>query len=79
MGTTMVGNNCVLIKWRYIIMLLALLCREKGIKYRKDEAIGGWFSQIGIMHQVHHMWGECLTTEFLFSNIMLDCSLQGSP
>lgn len=29
---------------------------EKGIKYRKDEAIGGWFSQIGIMHQVHHMW-----------------------
>ena len=34
--------------------------REKGIKYRKDEAIGGWFSQIGIMHQVHHMWGEPL-------------------
>lgn len=43
-------------------MLFALPFRENGIKYRKDEAIGGWFSQIGIMHQVHHMWGGCLIT-----------------
>ena len=31
--------------------------RENGIKYRKDESVGGWFSQIGEMHQVHHLWG----------------------
>ncbi|XP_064387086.1 protein NipSnap homolog 2-like [Halichondria panicea] len=29
---------------------------ETGIHYRKDESIGGWFSQIGEMHQVHHLW-----------------------
>lgn len=29
---------------------------ENGIKYRKDESVGGWFSQIGEMHQVHHLW-----------------------
>lgn len=32
-------------------------CRMKGINYRRDEAVGGWFSQIGEMHQVHHLWG----------------------
>lgn len=29
---------------------------QKGINYRRDEAVGGWFSQIGEMHQVHHLW-----------------------
>jgi hypothetical protein len=28
-----------------------------GIQYRgKDEAVGGWFSQIGDMHTAHHLW-----------------------
>jgi hypothetical protein len=35
-------------------------CRENGIKYRRDEAVGGWFSQIGEMHQVHHLWGKAI-------------------
>ena len=34
------------------------ICRENGIKYRQDESVGGWFSQIGEMHQVHHLWGK---------------------
>lgn len=29
---------------------------EQGINYRRDESVGGWFSQIGLMHQVHHLW-----------------------
>ena len=29
-----------------------------GIRYRgTDEAVAGWFSQIGQIHQVHHLWG----------------------
>ncbi|CAI8057824.1 Protein NipSnap homolog 1 [Geodia barretti] len=28
----------------------------KGIQYRREEAVGGWFSQIGHMHSVHHLW-----------------------
>lgn len=39
--------------------------REDGIQYRKDESIGGWFSQIGEMHQVHHLWGEFINIENL--------------
>jgi hypothetical protein len=28
-----------------------------GIRYRiEDEAVGGWFSQVGVIHQVHHLW-----------------------
>lgn len=30
---------------------------ELGIRYRgTDEAVAGWFSQIGKIHQVHHLW-----------------------
>ncbi|XP_065904426.1 protein NipSnap homolog 1-like [Dysidea avara] len=30
---------------------------EAGLRYRgSDEAVAGWFSQIGQIHQVHHMW-----------------------
>ena len=33
--------------------------RRNGIKYRQpEEAVGGWFTQIGEMHIVHHLWGE---------------------
>ena len=39
-------------------------CRENGIKYRRDEAVGGWFSQIGEMHQVHHLWGKPIATSY---------------
>ncbi|XP_003388978.1 PREDICTED: protein NipSnap homolog 1-like [Amphimedon queenslandica] len=31
---------------------------RQGLKFRdKREAVGGWFSQIGEMHVVHHLWG----------------------
>ena len=40
-----------------IIIFKKNVYRENGIKYRKDESVGGWFSQIGEMHQVHHLWG----------------------
>ena len=37
----------------------SFVCRRRGIQYRgRDEAVCGWFSQIGIMHAVHHLWGE---------------------
>ena len=29
--------------------------------------MGGWFSQIGDMHQVHHLWGECAKTMALLN------------
>ncbi|XP_065831486.1 protein NipSnap homolog 2-like [Oscarella lobularis] len=31
---------------------------QRGIKFRSEEkeAVGGWFSQIGKLYQVHHMW-----------------------
>lgn len=28
----------------------------KGIQYRREEAVGGWFSQVGNMHHVYHLW-----------------------
>lgn len=32
---------------------------SQGIRHRsEDEAVGGWFSQLGKIHQVHHMWSE---------------------
>ncbi len=32
--------------------------RKQGIQFRKkEEAVGGWFSQIGQLHVVHHLWG----------------------
>ena len=41
-----------------VLLKLYYTCRENGIKYRRDETVGGWFSQIGEMHQVHHLWGK---------------------
>ena len=37
-----------------------ILPRAKGIQYRREEAVGGWFSQMGHMHLVYHLWGEPL-------------------
>lgn len=36
--------------------------RARAIKYRQenDEAVGGFFSQIGDLYVVHHLWGECV-------------------
>jgi hypothetical protein len=36
------------------------LKRAKGLKYRqeKEEAVAGFFSHIGELYNVHHLWGE---------------------
>ncbi len=33
-------------------------CRRKGIEARRHyvEPVGAWFSQVGRLHQVYHMW-----------------------
>lgn len=35
-------------------------CRARAIKYRQEnqEAVGGFFSQIGELYVVHHLWGK---------------------
>lgn len=37
--------------------------RARAIKYRQEnnEAVGGFFSQIGDLYAVHHLWGEYVT------------------
>lgn len=34
--------------------------RARAIRYRQEnnEAVGGFFSQIGDLYVVHHLWGE---------------------
>lgn len=36
-----------------------LSCRARAIRYRQRnrEAVGGFFSQIGDLYMVHHLWG----------------------
>ena len=47
----------------------------QGIKYRKkEEAVGGWFSQIGEMHVVHHLWGRMFN--YFLSRVVDDIFLQ---
>ena len=43
-------------------MMLWMVCtyRARAIKYRQEnnEAVGGFFSQIGDLYVVHHLWGK---------------------
>lgn len=41
-------------------MFLLLCARARAIKYRQEnqEAVGGFFSQIGELYVVHHLWGK---------------------
>lgn len=38
---------------------IAVACRARAIGYRQHnrEAVGGFFSQIGNLYMVHHLWG----------------------
>ena len=40
--------------------LTALVNRARAIEFRQQnsEAVGGFFSQIGDLYMVHHLWGE---------------------
>lgn len=37
----------------------AFVCRARAVRYRQQnrEAVGGFFSQIGNLYMVHHLWG----------------------
>lgn len=38
--------------------LLRMACRRRGIDARKNHIrpVGAWFSQVGRLHEVHHIW-----------------------
>lgn len=40
-----------------------LFCRARAIEIRQQnqEAVGGFFSQIGSLYTVHHLWGKNLS------------------
>lgn len=46
-----------------------LLCRARAIEIRQQnqEAVGGFFSQIGSLYTVHHLWGE------QFFHLLMSC------
>lgn len=45
-------------------------CRARAIRFRQDgdEAVGGFFSQIGQLYMVHHLWGiRCFIPSFFIT------------
>ena len=42
-----------------VVTEVFLFCRARAIGYRQHnrEAVGGFFSQIGNLYMVHHLWG----------------------
>ena len=41
------------------LTFFVFVCRARAIGYRQhnSEAVGGFFSQIGNLYMVHHLWG----------------------
>ena len=37
---------------------LSFVQRARGLQFRKGEDVAGFFSQIGDLYTVHHVWGE---------------------
>lgn len=48
----------------------SLSCRARAIRFRQDsnEAVGGFFSQIGQLYMVHHLWGKLVYVSCFFSH-----------
>lgn len=46
---------------------VSAISRARAIKYRQEnqEAVGGFFSQIGELYVVHHLWGRLETPKLL--------------
>lgn len=46
--------------------------RARAIKYRQEnqEAVGGFFSQIGELYVVHHLWGRLWTLQELSASYL---------
>lgn len=42
-----------------LVTEVVFVCRARAIRYRQHnrEAVGGFFSQIGNLYMVHHLWG----------------------
>lgn len=49
----------------YYMLRLIGVSRRRGIEARRKfvAPVGAWFSQIGRLHQVHHMWQYPLVTD----------------
>ena len=54
---------------------LSVCCRRAGIEARRKfvAPVGAWFSQVGRLHQVHHMWQYPCVQSILFSHSDLSC------
>lgn len=60
-----------LISYPDLVLTAALLfCRARAIRFRQDnnEAVGGFFSQIGQLYMVHHLWGKFVFSAFFSWN-----------
>lgn len=56
-------------------VVVVVLCRARAIEFRQQnqEAVGGFFSQIGRLYMVHHLWGErTLHHDCFYSSIIYD-------
>lgn len=66
-----------LISYPDLFLMAALLfCRARAIRFRQDnnEAVGGFFSQIGQLYMVHHLWGKFVFPAFfLMESAPKDC------
>lgn len=54
--------------WLSFFPLFSAISRARAIKYRQEnqEAVGGFFSQIGELYVVHHLWGRLEALKPLF-------------
>ena len=58
----------------YLIQYLNIVIvpyRARAIRFRQDgnEAVGGFFSQIGQLYMVHHLWGMYFFLHFCVTGI----------
>jgi len=51
--------------------MLPVCVRVKGLKHRreKDEAVAAYFTHIGDLYHVHHLWCEYTDIYFLLKNL----------
>lgn len=52
-----------------------LLCRARAIEIRQQnqEAVGGFFSQIGSLYTVHHLWGKHISISSVLNGSTFIC------
>lgn len=48
-------------------LILVTIYRSRGIRHRQanDQAVGGFFSEIGELNTVYHLWGKCFLIQIL--------------